>query len=88
MKDTQTLARNAQHRVDALVIETLALSESELRDRVVELKQDAESYRLLASVALERVAALTRLVDRQHDRIVAVVLELREFRATASERAA
>jgi len=55
-----------------LVIETLALSEAELLDRVAELEADVQVYRELALAGFDALRSLTRSHERlreQHQRV-------------------
>jgi hypothetical protein len=64
-----------------LVIETLALSEAEQRERIVELLADVRSYFDLAHEAIHTVATVTTQRDRGTKTIIRLMTALREERA-------
>ena len=65
---------------DRIVIETLAASEAELLDRIVDLTVTVESYRILAQQAihaLHEIQTRLRNLEERHQRLLQ---EYREFR--------
>ena len=63
-----------------LVIDALALSETELVERVASLEADITTYRELAQVAIAALSEQTRDCERQQSRVLALVAENRALR--------
>lgn len=60
-----------------MVIEHLAADEAELRLYVLDLEKDREAYRLLAQVAIERIADITAQNARLQRRISDLLEKIR-----------
>lgn len=68
-----------------LVIETLAMSEAELRERVAELEADVRSYIELSHEAIHALHVLTLQHDRKAATIIRLTKALREARAQIAD---
>jgi len=64
-----------------LVIDALALDEVELRERLVDVTIERNTYRELLSAALERLHHASACLDRARARIVQILEALRAVRA-------
>ncbi len=58
------MADSSIPKASDLVIEALALDDALLRERLIDLTLERDSYRELAQSALHRIAALTRQLKR------------------------
>lgn len=77
-------SRTQDRFVDEAVIEVLACSEAELRERVLSLEADVESYRLVAQEALHALHRLTVTHTRLRDRHAELLAARRERRPEAA----
>lgn len=58
------MADSSIPKTSDLVIEALALDDALLRERLIDLTLERDSYRELAQAALHRIAGLTRQLKR------------------------
>lgn len=82
-----TLPRQLTDPAVELALEHIAADEAALRAELVEARADRDAYRVLAQVALERVTALEKLVDRQRQTIRRFLELERAERRTCEETA-
>lgn len=71
-------------RVSALIIETLAESELELRERIADLEADLRTYRELALAAVDALHHMTRERDRLQERLRVLVADVQALRGVAA----
>ena len=76
-----TLPRPCTHH--DLVVQTLALSESERINECREWAAESEAYRELAQTAVQKVADLTRQLERANATIIRLRDELTRYTAAA-----
>ena len=74
-------SRVARDQSDALVIETLALSEAELRARIGDLERERDTYRFWFKETLHALAAMTAKYERRHEDQQRLQAEVQDLRA-------